>query len=141
MSQSAESEIRNLISRYASAIVTHDAEIWGSTWAEEGIWELIGHEAKGRSAVVEHWERLTSGLDFVFQIAGQADIQLEAGGKRGTGQAGIVEFAQFKGGTGALTLGTYHDVYLLEGGVWKFGERRLKLHYMGAPDVSGQVAS
>jgi hypothetical protein len=140
MSSSAHAEIRTLISQYAQATVTRDGDAWGATWAKEGTWELMGQESVGREAVVAYWESVMSGLQFVFQLAGAGSITLDPDGRRGTGRVPTVEFVKMGDGPGSLMLGTYEDVYVIEDEAWRFAERRMKIHYVGPPDMSGAPA-
>lgn len=137
MSSSAEARIRAIISRYAQAVTTKDEALWSSTWSRSGIWELMGQAPEGREAVVAHWKGLMGGIPFVYQLAGEGAIEVDEGGRRGTGIVPTMEFAKFGDGPGMLMLGTYHDVYVLEDGAWCFAERRMKVKYMGPPDLSG----
>lgn len=141
MSSSAEAQIRTIISRYAQAVTAKDETLWSSTWAESGIWELMGQAPEGRDAVVEYWKSLMGGIPFVYQLAGEGSIEIDADGQRGTGRVPTVEFAKFGDGPGMLMLGTYHDVYVVEDGAWRFGERRMKVQYMGPPDLSGAASA
>ena len=140
MSSSAEAAIRTIISRYATAVTNRDTETWASTWAEAGVWELMGQAPEGRDAVVQTFETMMGGIPFVYQLAGEGDIELDASGERGTGCVPTVEFAKFGDGPGTLLLGTYRDVYVKEGGEWRFAERRMQVRYMGPPDLSGAAA-
>lgn len=136
MASSPEAEIRSLVSQYAQATVTRDGASWGSTWAEDGMWELMGQETRGREAVVAHWTTVMSGIQFVFQLPGEGSIEIDDGGARGTGRFPTVEFVKLSEGPGVLMLGTYHDVYVTENGAWRFSERRMKISYMGPSDLS-----
>lgn len=137
MPSSAEASIRSLISRYSQATVTRDAAAWGSTWADDGAWELMGQVSRGRDAVVAQWESTMSGLQFVFQMPGQGSIEIDESGQRGTGRVPTVEFIKMGDGPGTLMLGTYEDVYVLENGEWRFAERRMAISYVGPSDLSG----
>jgi len=137
MSSSAATQIRAIISRYAQAVTAKDEALWSSTWSKAGIWELMGQAPEGREAVVEYWKTMMSGIPFVYQLPGEGEIEVDADGQRGTGRVPTVEFAKFGDGPGMLMLGTYHDVYVLEDGAWCFAERRMKVQYMGPPDLSG----
>jgi hypothetical protein len=137
MSSSAEASIRSLISKYAQATVTRDAAAWGSTWADDGAWELMGQITRGRDAVVAQWESTMSGLPFVFQLPGEGSIEIDATGRSGRGCVPTVEFVKLGDGPGTLMLGTYEDVYVEQDGKWLFAERRMKIAYVGPSDLSG----
>jgi hypothetical protein len=137
MSQSADAAIRTLVSKYAQATVANDAEAWAATWADDGIWDLMGNAPEGRDAVVAYWKTLMGNIPFVYQLAGEGSIEIDASGERGTGRFPTVEFVKLGDGPGNLMLGTYHDVYVVERGEWRFAERRMKIRYMGPADLSG----
>ncbi len=137
MTTPAESEIRSLVSTYAQAVVTRDGASWQSTWSKDGVWELMGQAPRGRDALLEHWNKLMGGIQFVYQLAGEGKVQIDASGERGTGSFPTVEFAKFGEGPGNLLLGTYHDEYILEDGQWLFAKRRMQIQYMGPSDLSG----
>jgi len=137
MSNTAASEIRSLVATYALAVVSRDGKSWQSTWAENGIWELMGQTHQGRDHLLEHWNGLMGNLPFVYQLPGEGEIEIDASGKRGTGRFPTVEFAKFGDGPGNLLLGTYHDEYVVENGRWLFARRRMQIHYMGPSDLSG----
>ena len=40
-------EIRALLDRYCDGVNQRDADIWGSTWAEDAVWELPHLEMEG----------------------------------------------------------------------------------------------
>ena len=104
--------------------MVQDPDSWISTWARNGRWELLGQAPEGRDAVLEHWKTLMSGIPFVYQLAGEGSIEIEASGDRGTGRVPTIEFAKLGDGPGTLLLGTYHDVYVVEDGRWCFLSRR-----------------
>ena len=78
-----------------------------------------------------------SGIQFVYQLAGEGKIEIDASGERGTGRFPTVEFTKLSDGPGGLLLGTYHDEYIVEDGAWRFLSRRMEIHYMGPSDLSG----
>ncbi len=133
----AETTIRSLVSTYAQAVTRQDEAAWAATWAEDGIWELMGQAPEGRDAVVECFRTMMAPMQFVYQMPGEGSIEIDASGQRGTGRFPTVEFVKMGDGPGILMLGTYSDVYTLAEGEWRFAERRMQVHYMGPPDMSG----
>ena len=55
MSNPAEDElaIRHLVAAYADAVNRRDGPLWASTWADDGVWDLMGNEITGKDAVVD----------------------------------------------------------------------------------------
>lgn len=136
MSPSSESAIRSLVSQYAQAVVSRDGASWQSTWARDGVWELMGQAPRGRDALLAHWNGLMAEIMFVYQLAGEGRIRIDPSDERGTGQFPTVEFAKFGEGPGTLLLGTYHDEYVVEDDEWLFAKRRMQIHYIGPSDLS-----
>lgn len=129
--------IRALVARYVDAVMFRDDVRWQETWAEDGVWNLMGHEVRGRSAIVSTWRAAMAGFPFVFQVAHSGVVELE--GDEASGRWTLSELVETADGTRMLTLGLYHDRYrrLPEG--WRFASRRLEVRYQGPPDGSGKV--
>ena len=141
MPSSADASIRSLVSRYAQAVVARDGEAWIDTWASNGKWEILGQAPEGRHDVLAHWEKLMSGIFFVFQLAGEGAITIDESGERASGRFPTVEFAKMTAdGPGSLMLGVYHDAYVVEDGAWRFASRRIDVLYMGPSDLAGAPA-
>lgn len=132
-----ELAIRELVDRYADAVVRRDADAWGATWALDGEWHILGDIVRGREALVEKWRELVSQLPFVHQIASGGLIEFD--GKTASGRFYINEYAKTGTGAGLLLLGVYLDDYVCKDGDWLFLRRRIHPLYMGPPDMSGSV--
>lgn len=130
-----ELAIRELVDRYADAIVRRDEEAWRDTWTEDGEWHILGELVRGRAAVVEKWKELMSGLPFVHQLASGGLIEFE--GETAHGRFYVNEYISTGAGAGLLMLGVYFDHYVCEAGDWLFSSRRIHPLYMGPPDMSG----
>jgi uncharacterized protein (TIGR02246 family) len=129
-----ELAIRELVARYADAVVRRDEDAWAATWTKDGEWHVLGEPARGREAVVELWNKLMAGLPFVVQLAHGGMIQLD--GDRATGRWYITEHGKTPDGTGMFTLGVYHDDYERSAEGWRFARRRFDFLYAGPPDLS-----
>jgi hypothetical protein len=133
-----ELAIQNLVHRYADAVVRRDADAWGSTWADDGEWRVLGNAARGREAVVELWLGLMEQLPFVLQQATGGLIDFAGDTQDAAkGRWYISEHGFMQNGSGMLNLGVYHDDYIRENGEWRFALRRFDSLYMGKPDLSG----
>ncbi|MFP6654293.1 MAG: nuclear transport factor 2 family protein [Myxococcota bacterium] len=130
-----ELAIRELVDRYADAIVRRDEEAWRATWAADGEWHILGECVRGHAALVEKWNALMSGLPFVHQIASGGLVEFE--GDHARGRFYVNEYATLLDGTGLLMLGVYFDRYVFETADWVFSSRRIHPLYMGPPDMSG----
>ena len=130
-----ELAIRELVDRYADAIVRRDEDAWAATWTADGEWHVLGDVVRGRDEVVKKWRDLMGRLQFVHQVASGGLLEFD--GKRASGRFYVNEYATTRDGSGLLTLGVYHDEYVCEGGDWLFRRRRFGPLYMGPPDLSG----
>ena len=62
-------EIQHLAQRYADGVMQRDPEIWASTWAEDGTWNLgRGDPVSGREAVVAFWSSVMQGYPLVLHF-------------------------------------------------------------------------
>ena len=117
--------IRELIDTYNDAIARLDAEAWGETWAANAEWELLGNHVQGREAIVELWQKMMGGMEFViFQSSPGA---LEITGDEATGRVYAMEIMQLPGGERRHMQGRYDDGYVREAGVWRFRSRRYQV--------------
>ena len=57
--------IAELNGTYADGVVRFDADTWGSVWAKDADWDLMGHQTHGRQAIVTFWNGAMSGLEAV----------------------------------------------------------------------------
>jgi hypothetical protein len=132
-----ELEIRNLVARYADAVLRLDSGDWLKTWAQDGEWELLGESSRGREALAARLKSLTAGLEYVMQCMGGGIVNVE--GETARGRWTITEYARTRKGDPLFTMGAYRDDYCKEGGAWRFQRRRFSAFYMGPPDMSGTL--
>jgi hypothetical protein len=126
---SDELAVRALVGRYADAVNLADADMWGSTWADEGEWHIMGRDIAGREALVDFWRAAMAGFEAVIQMVAQG--QVGADGHRAIGRWTIWEVGR-KAGQGTFTVGCYEDRYVKESGEWRFAARRFTATYRGA---------
>jgi len=129
-----ELEIRELVARYADAVCRRETDAWGSTWATDGVWAIVGQTPTGREAVVALWEQLMGGMSQVVQIPNEGMLQFD--GDRARGRWYITEYGQLATGAAMLTVGLYHDEYVQEDGAWRFGKRAFHSFYSGSPTLA-----
>ncbi len=134
--QADERAIRNLVARYCHAIAERDDAAWGATWAEDGEWLVLGARVRGREAVLAHYRKLVAPVRWVVQFAHDGIVEVK--GDLATGRWQILEFLQWQDGRGGQNVGRYRDQYVRGAdGEWRFAQRRLRVTYVGAPDLSG----
>ncbi|HKC50584.1 MAG TPA: nuclear transport factor 2 family protein [Myxococcota bacterium] len=132
-----ELAIRGLVARYCHAVAERDDAAWAATWADDGVWVVLGQEVRGRDAVLEHYRKLLSAARWVVQVA--TDGWIELGGDSASGRWQIRESIQTQDGRALLNLGQYRDRYVRgPGGVWRFARRELIGSYFGPPDLSAE---
>ena len=116
--------IRALLERYCDGVNQRDAEIWGSTWAEDAIWELTHLDMeglKGRETIVAAWLEAMKMFPFVNMMAMPGVIKVE--GDRATMRSYTDEVAVTQDGTELRPRGQYDDECVKVAGEWKFSRR------------------
>lgn len=147
--------VQRLVHQYADAVVHRDAAQWGRCWAEDAQWDLgRGRHVVGRPAIVELWQTAMAGMAAVVQNVLNGDAWLADSGDgsaatpAASSAAGTAQRAQgrwyinerFRRADGAvgILLAHYDDDYVRSGDGWLFTNRVLRVHYMGAPDLSAE---
>ena len=116
--------IRALLERYCDGVYQRDAETWGSTWAEDAIWELPHLDMdglKGRETIVAAWLEAMKMFPFVNMMAMPGVIKVE--GDRATMRSYTDEVAVTQDGTELRPRGQYDDECVKVAGEWKFSRR------------------
>ncbi len=129
-----ELAIRNLVARYAEAVSSRNREQWAATWTADGEWNVMGQTSKGRDDTVALWQKLTSSLEFIVQLASSGHVEID--GDRASGRWQITEYGKFAGGGTIFTIGFYQDECVREDGEWRFKTRSFHPLYFGPPDLS-----
>lgn len=133
----ARDPIADLVNRYADAVVHHDADRWGSTWAPDATWDLGGGRSmEGREAIVAFWLQAMDSFEAVIQLVFNGTSELDETAGTGTGRWYFQEAFQQAGGDRGILLAHYDDRYRLVDGQWLFASRDLVVHYAGPPDLS-----
>ena len=129
-----------MVAAYADAVNRRDVPLWASTWADDGIWDLMGNEITGKGAVVEMWNNAMNGFEFVVQLVYQGTVEID--GASATGRWYLSEHLRPAGSkSGRFTIGTYADKYQRVDGNWLFAKRAYNILYNdeGKGDMSGMV--
>jgi uncharacterized protein (TIGR02246 family) len=130
-----EIAIRDLVARYADAVNRSDGNDWGATWAEDGLWSLMGMESQGRENIVQFWLGAMAGFKFAIHMNGSGALNIA--GDSATGRWYLTEYTCDLEGNAATILGVYDDQYIKTDGSWLFKERLYQVMYMGPADLSG----
>jgi hypothetical protein len=131
--------VQRLVHRYADAVVHRHAGQWGSCWAEDAQWDLgRGRRVEGRQAIVELWRSAMAGMTAVVQNVVNGDAWVGADAARAHGRWYINERFLRANGVPGILLAHYDDDYVRSADGWLFTNRVLRVHYMGAPDLSAE---
>lgn len=116
--------LRELHDSYGDAVFRRDANDWGSNWAEDGVWNLMGQEIKGRTAIVAMWKQAMDGFSSVSFFTQPGVIHID--GDRASGVVYTHEVLEQKDGKLYRMVGTYADEYVKQNGRWFFSRRAYK---------------
>ncbi len=123
-----KSAIRSLLERYCDGVNQRDADIWGSTWADNAVWELphLGMDGiQGRTAIVSAWKDAMDLFPFVNMMAMPGEILVES--DRARMRSYTDEVAISEDGTELRPRGQYDDECIKVAGEWKFSRRTFKV--------------
>lgn len=113
--------IRNLHDSYVDAVFRRDAGDWGSNWADDGRWHLMGATVEGRDNIIAMWTGAMAGFSFVAFFCQAAAIEID--GDRATGRAFTHEVLETLEGEIRRPVGRYDDVFVKRDGRWFYQER------------------
>jgi len=115
--------IRELIETFAVGAMHIDAEMWGSTWAEEGSWKLpsMSEPAVGKSDIVATFREKLAYVKFMSMIAYPAELVID--GDRARGKAYSRELIYTKNDDKKVVIGFFTDEYVKRDGRWYFLSR------------------
>lgn len=117
--------IRELNGTYADGVVRFDAATWGSVWADNAHWNLMGHEVDGKAAIVGFWEQAMGGLEAVSFI--NVPCMIEVTGDTATARVQTQEILKAKDGSTRHVGGLYEDQLARVDGEWRFTKRVFKI--------------
>lgn len=119
--------IRELLEAYADAVIQHDADAWGATWAEDGVWSLPDYpemgEVHGRDAIVATWKQAMQNYPGIVFVANPGSIVVD--GDRATVRSYTSEVYD-QNGVCKRDRGTYEDVCVKRDGKWLFQSRTFR---------------
>lgn len=113
--------IRALHDSYADAVFRRDAADWGSLWADDAVWDLMGTGVEGKAAIVAMWTGAMSTFGFVGFFSQVAAIEVD--GDTATGRIYTNEVLEDLEGNLRRTVGRYEDRYVRNGQNWLYQSR------------------
>lgn len=113
--------IRALNDSYCDAVFRRDSADWGSNWAADARWTLMGQTVAGREAIVAMWTGAMTQFHFVAFFAQMGALAID--GDRATGIVYTHELLESADGALSRPVGRYDDHYVRQGGRWLFAER------------------
>ena len=130
-----ELALRNLMGRYADAVNRVDADAWIATWAEDGIWNLLGNPVSGRDNILALWKQMMSSFEFALMLP--STCLFEVDGETASGHWYLHEYTRDPEGNASTVLSRYRDTYVKQDGQWLYKSRDYGFIYNGASDLSG----
>ena len=115
--------IRELCEEFAAGAMRIDAQAWGETWAEEGVWGLpsMDKPVEGKANVVAAFAEKLAYVDFMSMISFPTDLVID--GDTATGNCYCRELIYPKGGDQLVVIGCFADKYVKRDGRWYFASR------------------
>ena len=130
-----ELALRNLMGRYADAVNRVDADAWIATWAEDGIWNLLGNPVSGRDNILALWKQMMSSFEFALMLP--STCLFEVDGETASGHWYLHEYTRDPECNASTVLSRYRDTYVKQDGQWLYKSRDYGFIYNGASDLSG----
>lgn len=128
--------IQQTIARYIEAASRADVDVVGSTYADEGIWELPAFDLKvvGREAIKAKIVELLAPMEYLVQLGSPAVIQVK--GDHATARSTIREGCKFKDkNVAGEILGIYDDDLIRTAEGWQFSRRTFHMNCFNTYDV------
>ena len=117
--------IQELNGTYADGVVQIDAATWATVWADDADWDLMGHQTKGKEAIVAFWNGAMSGLEAVsFHCV---PCMIEVTGNTARARVQTQEILKPKEGKARHVGGLYEDELAKIDGRWLFTSRKFKI--------------
>ena len=134
-----ELALRNLMGRYTDAVNRVDADAWIATWAEDGVWNLLGNPVSGRDNILALWKQMMSSFEFALMLP--SSCLFEVDGDTASGHWYLHEYTRDPEGNASTVLSRYLDTYTRQDGQWLFQSRDYSFIYNGPADLSGSYTA
>lgn len=131
----ADAGIRQLQSRYIDAVWRRDYDAFGDCFTADAEWRIAGRTLRGRQACIDFLAEFMPLFDRV-RMTMQTPILSVADGSV-TGRTDVFEHNILADRSRHITIGTYYDRFVEDGGRWRFASHFYQLYYIGPPDMSG----
>ena len=132
-----EIALRNLMATYVDAANRRDGELWKSTWAEDGLWRIMGMDVIGRDNIHSLWLQVLETFEFALLIPSSGQFSVD--GDSAVGHWYLQEFTRNSEGESTLMVSRYQDSYRRDNGGWLYQSREYSLLCSGATNLSGQI--
>ena len=133
-----ELALRNLMGRYADAVNRHDADAWIATWAEDGVWNLLGNPVNGRANILALWQQMMGSFEFALMLP--SSCLFEIADDTASGHWYLHEYTRDLEGNASTVISRYVDTYVRQNGEWLYQSRDYGFIYNGAADLSGNYS-
>jgi ketosteroid isomerase-like protein len=130
-----ELALRNLMGRYVDAVNRYDADAWIATWAEDGVWNLLGSPVQGRANILALWRQMMASFEFALMLPSSCLFDVQ--GNTASGHWYLHEYTRDLQGTATTVLSRYVDTYVKQDGHWLFQSRQYHFIYNGPADLGG----
>jgi ketosteroid isomerase-like protein len=130
-----ELALRNLMGRYTDAVNRRDADAWIATWAEDGVWNLLGSPVTGRNDILALWLQMMGGFEFALMLPSSGVFDIN--GDHASGHWYLHEYTRDHEGNTSTMVSRYLDTYVKQGDQWLFQLREYSFIYNGPSDMSG----
>jgi len=134
-----ELALRNLMGRYTDAVNRVDADAWIATWAEDGVWNLLGNPVSGRDNILALWKQMMSSFEFALMLPSSCLFDVD--GDTASGHWYLHEYTRDPEGNASTVLSRYLDTYTRQDGQWLFQSRDYSFIYNGPADLSGSYTA
>lgn len=127
--------IRELLEIYADAVTRRDADAWGSTWAEDGIWSMPDYPEfptqEGKANIVSLWVEAMKHYPGIMFEAWPGSIEID--GDTAVMRSYTSEVYDQDGQT-KRDRGVYDDICVKRDGRWLFKSRTFRnIHRQSGP--------